>query len=181
MKKQTLTKQKIQKELLVKLNKLKGISIFLTVIIIIGIILYPVHLINYLSGTPFDYTGGFKSPDLAPAAAMVLMPILILFLIAIVLYMYYMDLYNIKKGNFQITEEKLCQKEVELRRYYRHTEKENSLYFGLGRVAVEEEVYSSATIGDTFYVVILKSKRNPKLAYNAKYYEIDPMLPQILA
>ena len=70
MKKQTLTKQKIQKELLVKLNKLKGISIFLTVIIIIGIILYPVHLINYLSDTPFDYTGGFKSPDLAPAAAM---------------------------------------------------------------------------------------------------------------
>ena len=174
MKKQTLTRQEIQKELLAKLNKLKGISIFLTVVIIIGIILYPTHLINYLSGTPFDYTGGFKSPDLAPAAAMVLMPILILFFIAIVLYIYYIDLYNIKKGNFRITEEKLCQKEVELRRYYRHTEKENSLYFRLGRVAVKKEVYSSATIGDTFYVVILKSKRNPQLAYHAKYYEIDP-------
>lgn len=174
MKKQTLTRQEIQKELLAKLNKLKGISIFLTVIIIVGIILYPVHLLYYLNDTPFDYTGGFKSPDLAPAAAMVLMPILILFLIAIVLNMYYIDLYNIKKGNFRITEEKLGQKEVELRRYYRHTEKENSLYFRLGRVAVEKEVYSSATIGDTFYVVILKSKQNPQLAYHAKYYEINP-------
>ena len=174
MKKQTLTKQDIQKDLLAKLNKLKGISIFLTVIIIISIILYPSHIINYLNGTPFDYTGGFKSPDLAPAVAMVLMPILILFLIAIVLNMYYIDLYNIKRGNFQIKEEKLCQKEVGLRRYYRHTEKENSLYFRCGRVAVEKEVYSSATIGDMFYVVTLKSKRNPQLAYHAKYYEIDP-------
>lgn len=174
MKKQTLTKQDIQKELLAKLNKLKGISIFLTVIIIISIILYPIHIINYLNGTPFDYTGGFKSPDLAPAVAMVLMPILILFFIAIVLYIYYIDLYNIKKGNFRITEEKLCQKEVELRRYYRHTEKENSLYFRLGRVAVKKEVYSSADIGDTFYVVILKSKRTPQLTYNARFYEINP-------
>ena len=98
MKKQTLTRQEIQKELLAKLNKSKTLSIYLTVIIIIAIIFYSTHLINYLNGTPFDYTGGFKSPDLAPAAAMVLMPILILFLIAIVLYMYYMDLYNIKKG-----------------------------------------------------------------------------------
>ena len=174
MKKQTLTKQDIQKDLLAKLNRSKNLSIFLTVIIIVGIILYSVHLLYYLNDTPFDYTGGLKSPDLAPAAAMVLMPILILFFIAIVLYIYYIDLYNIKRGNFRITEEKLCQKEVELRRYYRHTEKENSLYFRLGRVAVEKEVYSSATIGDTFYVVILKSKRNPQLAHHAKYYEINP-------
>ena len=174
MKKQTLTRQEIQNALLVKLNKSKTLSIYLTVIIIIAIILYPIHLINYLRGTPFDYTGRFKSPDLAPAAAMVLMPILILFFIAIVLYIYYIDLYNIKKGNFRITEEKLCQKEVELRRYYRHTEKENSLYFRLGRVAVKKEVYSSADIGDTFYVVILKSKRTPQLAYNARFYEINP-------
>ena len=174
MKKQTLTKQDIQKDLLAKLNRSKNLSVFLTVIIIVGIILYPVHLLYYLNGTPFDYTGGFKSPDLAPAAAMVLMPILILFFIAIVLYIYYIDLYNIKKGNFRITEEKLCQKEVELRRYYRHTEKENSLYFRLGRVAVKKEVYSFADIGDTFYVVILKSKRTPQLAYNARFYEINP-------
>ena len=174
MKKQTLTKQEIQKELLAKLNKLKGISLFLTVVIIIGIILYPIHFINYLNGTPFDYTGGFKSPDLYPAAAMVVIPLLILLFIAVALHIYYIDLHNIKKGNFQVSEEKLCQKEVELRRYYRHTEKENSLYFRCGRVAVEKEVYSSADIGDTFYVVILKSKRNPQLAYHAKYYEIDP-------
>ena len=172
MKKQTLTRQEIQKELLAKLNKSKTLSIYLTVIIIIAIIFYSTHLINYLNDTPFDYTGGFKSPDLTPAVATVVMPILILFFIAVVLHIYYIDLYNIKKGNFRITEEKLCQKEVELRRYYRHTEKENSLYFRLGRAAVEKEVYSSATIGDTFYVVILKSKRNPQLAYPAKFYEI---------
>ena len=123
MKKHMLTKQGIQKELLAKINKSKTLSIYLTVLITIAIILYSTHLINYLNSTPFDYTGGFKSPDLSPAAAMVVMPLLILFFIAVVLHIYYIDLYNIKKGNFQISEEKLCQKEVDLRRYYRHTEK----------------------------------------------------------
>ena len=172
MKKRTLTKQDIQKELLAKLNGLKVISIFLTVYILISIILYPIHLINFLNNTPLDYTGGRHSPDLTPEAAMFVIPVLIIFSIGIVLYIYYIDLYNIKKGNFQITEEKLCQKEKEFINYYRHSKKENSLYFSCGRVAVENEVYSCSRIGDTFYIVILKSKRNPQLAYLAKHYEI---------
>ena len=173
MKKQLLTNQDIQKALLAKLNELKGVSIFLTVIILIGIILYPSHLINYLNGTPFDYTGNFKSPDLTPKAAMFYLPALIIFFIGIVLYIYYIDLYNIKKGNFQISEEKLCQKVDEWVPYSRKSQKENFLYFRYGRVAVEKEVYSYANIGDTFYIVTLKSKRNPQLAYSSKHYEIS--------
>ena len=81
-------KQDIQNELLAKLNKVKVISIFLTVIIIIGIFFYPVHLINYLNNTPFDYTGWLKPPDLTPKVAMFVIPGLILFFIVIVLNMY---------------------------------------------------------------------------------------------
>ena len=179
VKKQALTRQDIQKELLIKLNKLKGISIFLTINIIIGITLYPIHLINYLNGTPFDYTGGVRSLDLTPTAAMFFIPLLIIFFIVIVLYIYYIDLYKIQKGKFEIIEDKVYQKEKEWIQYYRNSQKENSLYFRCGRVAVEDKVYSYSEIGDAFYIVILKtnlkSKKNPQLAYHKKYYEIDSL------
>ena len=174
--KQALTKQDVQKELLAKLNKSKGISIFLTAIAIIGIILYPIHLINYLNDTPFDYTGGFRSPDLTPTAAMFVIPFLIIAFVVIVFYLYYIDLYKIKKGKFEIIEDTVCQKDKEWRHYYRNTQKENSLYFRCGRVAVEDKVYSYSNVGDKFYIVILKSKlkskSNARLAYHTKYYEI---------
>ena len=177
MKKQALTKQDIQKELLTKLNKLKGVAIFLTAIIIIGIILYPIHLINYLNGTPFDYTGGFRSPDITPTVAMFVIPLLIIFLVITVFYLYYADLYKIKKEKFEIIEDKLCQKDKEWRRYYKNEQKENSLYFRCGRVAVGDDVYSYSNVNDKFYLVILKSKfkskSNPRLAYHTKYYEIN--------
>ena len=176
MEKQTLTKQDIQKELLTKLNKLKGIAIFLTAIVIIGIILYPVHLINYLNGMPLDYTGGVRSPDITPTAAMFVIPLLIIFLIITIFYLYYIDLYKIKKEKFEIIEDKLCQKDKEWRQYYKNSQKENSLYFRCGRVAVGDDVYSYSNVNDKFYLVILKSKlkskSNPRLAYHTKYYEI---------
>ena len=176
MEKQTLTKQDIQKELLTKLNKLKGIAIFLTAIVIIGIILYPVHLINYLNGIPLDYTGGVRSPDITPTAAIFVIPLLIIFLIITVFYLYYIDLYKIKKEKFEIIEDKLCQKDKEWRQYYKNSQKENSLYFRCGRVAVGDDVYSYSNVNDKFYLVILKSKlkskSNPRLAYHTKYYEI---------
>ena len=174
MKKQALTKQDIQKELLTKLTKLKGIAIFLTAIVIIGIILYPIHLLNYLNGTAFDYTGGFRSPDITPTVAMFVLPLLIIFLVITVFYLYYIDLYKIKKGKFEITEDKLCQKDKELRQYYRRSKKENALYFHCGRIAVEDTVYSYSNVGDTFYIVTLNPKRNPRLVYHKKYYEIGP-------
>ena len=175
MKKQALTKQDIQKELIAKLNKRKSISILLTAIVIIGIILYPIHLINYLNDTPFDYTGGFRSPDITPTVAMFVIPLLIIFLVITVFYLYYADLYKIKKGNFEFIEDKLCQKDKEWRQYYKNSQKENSLYFRCGRVVVEDDVYSYSNIGDKFYIVILKSKSKtkPQLAYHAKYYEIN--------
>ena len=176
MKKQTLTKQDIQKELLTKLNKRKGVAIFLTAIVIIGIILYSIHLINYLNGIPLDYTGGVRSPDITPTVAMFVIPLLIIFLVITVFYLYYADLYKIKKGNFEIIENKLCQKDKEWRHYYKNSQKENSLYFRCGRVAVEDDVYSYSNVNDKFYLVILKSKlkskSNPRLAYHTKYYEI---------
>ena len=173
MKKQALTKQDIQEALLIKLNKRKSTSLFLTAVVIIGIILYPIHLINYLNNTPFDYTGGF--PNLAPTTALFIMPLLIIFCAVIVFYLYYSDLYKIKKGNFEIIEDNVCQKRKEWRHYNRYSQKENSLYFRCGRVAVNDSVYSYSDVGDTFYVIILKSKakKTPQLAYHTKYYEIN--------
>ena len=176
MKKQTLTKQDIQKELLTQLNERKGIAIFLTAIVIIGMVLYPIHLINYLNNTPFDYKGGVRSPDLTPTAAMFVIPLLIIFFVITVFYLYYIDLYKIKKEKFEIIEATLCQKAEEWQHYYRNSQKENSLYFRCGRVAVEDEVYSYSNVGDKFYIVILKSKlkskSNLQLVYHTKYYEV---------
>ena len=180
MKKQAITKQDIQKELIAKLNKRKSISIFLTAIVIIGIILYPIHLINYLNDTPFDYTGRVRSPDLTPTAAMFVIPLLIISFVVIVFYLYYIDLYKIKKEKFEVIEDTLCQKDKKWRHYYRNTQKENSLYFRCGRVAVEDKVYSYSNVGDKFYIVVLesklKSKNTPRLVYHTNYYEIrnDP-------
>ena len=176
MKRQSLTKQDVQKELLTKLNGRKSLSIFLTVITIIGIVLYPIHLINYLNGTPFDYTDGVRSPDLKPAAVVFVMPLLIIFFVVILFHLYYIDLYKIKKGKFEIIEDTLHQKDKEWRNYYRNSRLENALYFRCGRVAVEDAVYSCSNVGDKFYVAILKSKLKskniPRLVYHTKYYEI---------
>ena len=174
MKKQALTKQDIQKELLSKLNERKPVAIFLTAIIALGVILYPIHLINYMNDAPFDYTGGFRSPALAPTAAIIFSTFAIIFLTITVLHLYYIDLYRIKKGKFEITEDKLSRKDKELRQYYRNSKKENALYFRCGRIAVEETVYSYSNVGDTFYIVTLNPKRNPRLVYHKKYYEIGP-------
>ncbi len=177
MKKQILTKYDVQKELLTRLNKLKGISVFLTSIVIVCIILYPIHLINYLDDAPFDYTGIRRFPDLTPVVVMFIMPLLIIFFVISVFYLYYIDLYKIKKGKFEIIEDTVYQKDKEWRFYYKNSQKENSLYFHCGRVAVEDEVYSYSDIGDNFYIVMLKSKlkskNNPRLAYHTKHYEMD--------
>ncbi len=180
MKKQTLTKQNIQNDLLKKLNKQKPIAIILTVITVIGLILYPLHLINYLNGTPFEYNGGVKNPPISPTAAMFVIPIVLLFFILLVVFIYYADLYKIKTGKFIITEEKLYSKEKETIMTYGKFGKsidENALYFPRFRIAVDKEVYSYSKAGDRFYAVTLKSKcfpkRGPDLVYPTKYYEIE--------
>lgn len=175
MKNITITKADIQQTLLERVNKNKPIAIILTVCALIAVASYPVHLIRYLNGTPFEYEGGVKNPPISASAAVAfVLPITIILLAFVAIKLYYADLYRVKKGRFLITEEPLCAKEKEFISYYRHIEKENLLYFRCGRVAVDKEVYSDSKIGDTFYVVTLSAKKGPCLAYNKKRFEINP-------
>lgn len=107
---------------------------------------------------------------------MIIVPFIILFLAGFLFCYYYSKLYEIKKGKFSIIKEKLSQKEREMKRYYRRVEKENALYFSHGRIAVDEKVYSDSNIGDSFYLVVLKSSKGLSLAYPVKYYEINDSL-----
>ena len=177
MNKQRLTKRDIQKELLERLNRRRSLAIYLTVFILLGVVLYPVHLVQYLSGSPYDYDGGVWSPRVSPTVAMFVIPVVLIVLTVAVLRMYYIDMYKIKKGKFEIVEEKLCQKKTERMHYFLHSKEENSLYFTCGRVATDGETYSNACIGDEFYVVILKispsSKRPPLLVFSKNDYAIE--------
>ena len=158
MKKQRLTKQDIKQALLEKLNKRKTFAVWLTVYSLAAIICY----IAYVSLRPVENN----------LIIICTAPLIILFFVAFLLGYYYVDLYKIKTERFEITEEALCRKAVEHISYYHRSEKENALYFRLGRVTVDSEAYSRAEIGDVFYVVTLGAKRAPMLAYNKKYFEI---------
>ena len=77
-----------------------------------------------------------------------------------------------RRTKIEFTEEKLYQKTIESVSYYHRTEKENALYFRQGRVVVNKTVYSYSNIGDSFYIIFLKSKKKPAYVYHTKYYEI---------
>lgn len=175
VKKQVITEQEIRRELLAKINILKPSFVFLTVCAIIGMVLYPIHLIRYLNGTPFEYDGGLKSPPLAPAAAMILIPILIPILIIafllLALWLYYIPLYKIRKGKFEVIEEPLCTKEKEFRYHPHNSKEEYALYFRHGRIAVQKEIYAHAERGDVFYLVVINGKKDPLLCYHTKFCE----------
>ena len=170
MKKQTITKQDIQEDLLTELNKRRILAIWLTSILCASMLLFVVYIIAYVNGADLQNNRLlFFSPIVAiPVGACV-----ILFLAIFLAFYYYLDLYKIKTGKIEITEEKLCQKAIESVSYYRRSEKENALYFPQGRVAVNEKVYSCSNIGDSFYIVFLKSKKKPSCVYHTKYYEKD--------
>ena len=187
VKKQVLTRQDIQKVLLARINKGKVAAIIISVLIIICVILYPIHLINYLNGTPYDYTDSRSIIDFSPTAVMIIFPILMIILIVTLINGYFIDLYKIKKGKFNITEETLWDKEKTTEttpiiyysyriRFFSHSQKFNLLHFPYVSVPVEEDVYKYSRKGDRFYVVTLISKGKPKkkntLAYHMKYYEI---------
>ena len=172
MKKQLITKNDIRRDLLAKINKAKKLSIFLTIIIAVAIPAYILFIINYANITA-EYTDyHLAGRGLHPALGLFITPIVILFFVIFLLDFYYIDLFKAKKGKFSIIEEKVYQKKKEQISYYRHSEKENSLYFRCGRVSVENQVYSQSNIGDNFYVVVLRTKKAPKLVYHTKYYEI---------
>ena len=51
MKKQMLTKQDIQRELLVELSKRKALAIWLTAFLFVSIICYVLYIVAYINGT----------------------------------------------------------------------------------------------------------------------------------
>ena len=170
MKKQTITKQDIQKDLLTELNKRRALAIWLTAVLCVSIILFAAYIIAYINGADLQSDRLFL---FAPIVAIPVGACVILFLAIFLAFYYYSDLYKIKTGKIGITEEKLCQKAIESVSYYRRSEKENALYFPWGRVAVNEKIYSCSNTGDTFYIVFLSSKKRPSCVYPAKHYETD--------
>lgn len=170
MKKQTITKHNIQEDLLTELNKQRALAIWLTAVLCVSIILFAAYIIAYINGADLQSDRPFF---FSPIVAIPVGACVILFLAIFLAFYYYFDLYKIKTGKIGITEEKLCQKAIESVSYYRRSEKENALYFTWGRVAVNEKVYSYSNIGDTFYIVFLKSKKRPSCVYHTKYYETD--------
>ena len=171
-KKQILSQSDIQRDLLTKINKRKSSSVFATIIILLGIPAYICLVINYKEILARGNWGHVRY-SLPPTVALYVMPFVFLILIIYFLNFYYIDLYKAKKGKFIIVEEKLYERKKEMISYYRCSAQENSLYFRSGRVAVEDDVYSYSTEGDRFYVIVLRSKKDPLLVYHAKYYEIN--------
>jgi len=172
MKKQVLTKQNVQRELLIKINKSKPLVVFLTVLTAASMFAYIMFVINY-TNIMNEYQIGHHAGGGYLLFGLFLGPIVILFFIVFLLNYYYIDLYKVKKVKFIILEEKLYERKKELICYYRRTAQENSLYFRSGRVGVEDDVYAYSTVGDCFYVIVLKAKKTPLLVYHAKYYEIN--------
>ena len=173
MKKQILTKQDIQRDLLALLNKRKVVTAWLTFCLNISIFFYIVYAVLYASGV---YLPPRHLSFVSPTAVMIIVPFVILFFAGFLFFYYYSKLYEIKKGKFRIIQEKLFQKEREIKSYYHHVEKENALYFRYGRIAVDEKIYLSSNIGDSFYLIILKSSKVPLVIYPMKSYEINNVL-----
>lgn len=170
MKTQIITKQDIQCDLLAVLNKRKVVAIWLTVFLCVSTLLYILYAVLYANGV---YLPPHRLSFVSPTAVMIIVPIVLLFLAIFLLNYYYSSLYKIKTENYEIIEDKLCQKEKNFVSYYHRTEKENLLYFRYGRIGVDEKVYSGSNIGDSFYLVILKFSKAPSAAYPMKYYEIN--------
>ena len=108
-KKQTLTRQDIQRDLLTKINKRKPVSVFATSVILLGLPAYVFLVINYKEILASD-SWGYVLYSLPPAVALFVMPFLLLILIVYFLNFYYIDLYKAKKGEFIIVEEELYQR-----------------------------------------------------------------------
>ena len=168
MKRQTLTKQNIQVELMQKLNKQKNATVYLTILLCVYALCYVAYVICYANGIDIG-TGRFSS--VTPVAAIIILPFLML-PIAMFVFGYYSKLYKIKAGKFEIVEEKLCGKAEEWRSYYRRTVREKILYFKRGEISVSSDVYSYANVGDAFYLAVINNGR-PLMAYSKKHYEME--------
>ncbi len=169
MKKQIITKQDIKRDLLIVLNKRKTVAIWLTSFLFVSTLLYVLYAVLYPNEV---YLPPRHLSFISPTAVMIFVPFIILFLTGFLFCYYYSKFYEIKKGKFSIIKEKLFQKEREMKRYYRHIEKENALYFRNGRIAVENTVYSYSNVGDSFYLVKLQSSKTLFFVYHTNYFDI---------
>ena len=170
MKKQILTKENIQRELLKTLNKRRNFAICLTVYLFVSIIFYAAYVVAYLNGADLHND---RLSFSVPYIALPICAFIILFFVIFIVAYYYLDLYRIKTGKIEITEEKLCQKAIENVSYYHRSEKENILYFRHGKVKVNKTVYSYSNIGDYFYIVFCGKTKKPVCVYHTKYNEIE--------
>ena len=173
MKKQAITKQDIQRDLLALLNKRKAVTVWLTFFLSISILCYIMYAVLYANGV---YLPPRHLTFVSPTAVMIIAPVIILFIFGFLLCYYYLKFFAIKTGRFSVSKEKLYQKGQELKSYYRRMERENALYFRSGRIAVNDKVYSYSKVGDSFYLVKLKSSKTPFFAYHTNFYEINDVL-----
>jgi len=173
MKKQSITKQDIQRDLLALLNKRKAVTVWLTFFLSISILLYIIYAVLYAKEF---YLPPRHLNFVSPTAVMIIVPVIILFILGFLLCYYYLKFFEIKSGRFSVSKEKPYQKGQELKSYYRRTEQENALYFRSGRIVVNDKVYSYSEVDDSFYLVKLKSSKTPFFAYHTNFYEINDVL-----
>ena len=173
MEKQTITKQDIQRDLFVLLNKRKAVTIWLTFFLGISFLLYVVYAVLYVKGV---YLPPRHLTFVSPTAVMIIVPVIMLFISGFLLCYYYLKFFEIKSGRFRVSKEKLYQKGQEIKSYYRRIEQENALYFRSGRIVVNDKVYSYSEVDDSFYLVKLKSSKTPFFAYHTNFYEINDVL-----
>ena len=166
MKKQTTNKQDIQHDLFAFLNKRKVVTVWLTFALSISILFYIMYAVLYANGV---YLPPHHLTFVSPTAVIIIVPVIILFIFGFLLCYYYLKFFAIKSGRFSVSKEKLYQKGQELKSYYRRTELENALYFGSGRIAVNDKVYSYSKVDDSFYIVKLKFSKTPFLAYHTNF------------
>jgi len=158
VKKQILTKQEIQKQLLKDINKSRPFWIFLTVFTSLSIV-----------ACPFSFT---QDDGLFWGIAF---PLLTLFLLIISLRYYWTDLLDAKKGKFRVFKEPLCEKKQEWWYLNLRSILKNWLYFRCGILDAPEELYANAKVGDVFYVVVLNTRRSVRLAFQRDLYDIQDM------
>ena len=173
MKKQSITRQDIQCDLLALINKRKSVTVWLTFILSITILFYIMYAVFYARGI---YLPPRHLTFVSPTAVMIIAPVIILFIFGFLLCYYYLKFFAIKTGRFSVSKEKLYQKGQELKSYYRRIEQENALYFRSGRIVVNDKVYSYSEVDDSFYLVKLKSSKTPFFAYHTNFYEINDVL-----
>ena len=122
-----LTKQNIQRGLFTELNKRKGLAIWLTAILFVSIVCYVLYIAAYINGA------NLHNDHLSFSVHYVTIPIgafVILFLAIFLVCYYYLDLYKIKNGKIEFTEETLYQKTIESVSYY-HAQKRKTHYISV--------------------------------------------------